>query len=138
MEVLKKSLRIGGKMVMGAAVKLGEQAVLSQVALGFRNGVDPYGKKWKPLTYRNGQPLLKTHIMSKSFTGESSGDTIRIGNNVERTIFHQGGTKTKEGKEIVPARKMIPDNNEIPAAWARAVESAIRKAFDAVTKAWPK
>jgi phage gpG-like protein len=85
--------RLGGPAHrLEMAKNLAEEA-RTQVVLGFARGVDPYGKPWKPLRSRVGQPLLDTGRLRNSIAGYPhvtlSGFTISTG--VKYAATHQYG-----------------------------------------------
>jgi len=65
----------------------------TQIALEFRQGVDPDGKPWAPLKFRRGQILRLTGRLANSFTATVTSNGFRVGTNVEYAHFHQQGTK---------------------------------------------
>jgi phage gpG-like protein len=92
---------------------------LAEVSNGFRLSRDPYGRPWRPLAWRKGQPLLKTGRMRASTNSGRIGPdgfSIRIGANY--AIYHQDGSgvrrpragqrsRARVGK--LPQRMMVPD-----------------------------
>jgi phage gpG-like protein len=68
------------------------EAARTQLTLGFRNSVDPYGVPWLPLKHRRGKPLLDTGRLRSSYTYTPSPTGVRIGTNVQYAKFHQYGT----------------------------------------------
>lgn len=65
----------------------------TQIALEFRQSVDPSGQPWAALKHRRGQPLRLTGRLANSFTSEVTAKGFRVGTNVSYAIFHQQGTK---------------------------------------------
>jgi phage gpG-like protein len=65
----------------------------TQIALEFRQSVDPSGQPWAPLKHRRGQPLRLTGRLANSFTSEVTAKGFRVGTNVSYAVFHQQGTK---------------------------------------------
>lgn len=68
------------------------EAARTELALGFRNSIDPYGTPWAPLKRRKGKPLLDTGRLRSSFTYHASASGLRVGSNVVYAKFHQYGT----------------------------------------------
>lgn len=72
--------------------RLGQTAV-TQAQLGVRQGRDPYGKPWAPLTSRTGQPLRRTgNNIQRSWT--ASGETttsFQFGSRFKYLATHQYG-----------------------------------------------
>jgi len=65
----------------------------SKVQLGFATGTDPYGRPWKPLKFRQGQPLRKDGQLMGSVDYAIEGNSVVIGTNMEYAPLHQfGGT----------------------------------------------
>lgn len=83
--------------MQGLARVVGE-AARTQLALGFRNSVDPYGGAWAALKQRRrrgvgrDKPLLDTGRLRNSFTYKATPDGLTIGTNVRYAKFHQYGT----------------------------------------------
>lgn len=72
--------------------QLANEAV-NQVQQSFASGVDPYGKPWRALLYRDGQPLRKTGRLLNSFRGRVvSGGFMVESNVVYAAIQNYGGT----------------------------------------------
>lgn len=68
--------------------------IANQVKTGFRTGRDPYGKAWRPLRLRRGQPLRDTGRLMRSITyNVPSPTTVEIGTNVCYAVVHQTGAK---------------------------------------------
>ena len=76
--------------------RLGETAI-TQAALGVRQGRDPYGKAWKPLTSRTGRPLRKTgNNIQRSWTaGGETPDNFVFGSRFAYLATHQYGAIIK-------------------------------------------
>ena len=70
----------------------------TRVVFGFRRGVDPYGKPWKPLKFRSGQPLRDTGRLQNSITFRADRKGITIGTNVCYAPPHQFGAVVEAGK----------------------------------------
>ena len=128
---------------------------LTQVQLGFRSGIDPYGKPWAKLKFRRGQPLRDTRILQNSFSSRPTSNGFVVGTNREDKIVvtHQegrtivpkkapllafkvpgkigkGARRGKPGwvfakKVVVPARKMVPDKGQLSNRWQRAIDAAV-------------
>lgn len=80
------------------------QAAVAQAQLGVRQGRDPYGTPWKPLTSRNGRPLRRTgNNIQRSWTaGAETPDTFTFGSRFKYLATHQYGAviKAKPGKVL--------------------------------------
>lgn len=136
----------------GLAANLGEEA-LNQVAEGFANEQDPYGRPW-PASVRaqttGGQTLSLTARLRRSFTRRGVAATPRgftIGTDVIYAITHQKGAviKAKNAKALrfhvggewatvkqvrIPMRQMLPEGN-LPPAWNDAFEHSAQAYIDA-------
>lgn len=114
--------RVSGIVGVDFRVELAQvlaASALTEMANEFRESRDPYGQQWKPLTYRNGQPLLDTGRMRASvYTARVGADgfTLRVGTNY--AVYHQDGARVRRpaggrpsrGKVgSIPQRRMVPD-----------------------------
>lgn len=83
--------------------RLGQTAV-AQAQLGVRQGRDPYGEAWKPLTSRTGRPLRRTdNNIQRSWTAGSVGpDSFVFGSRFKYLATHQYGAviRPKNGKAL--------------------------------------
>lgn len=83
--------------------RLGQTAI-AQAQLGVRQGRDPYGEAWKPLTSRTGRPLRRTgNNIQRSWTAGSAGpDSFIFGSRFKYLATHQYGAviKPKNGKVL--------------------------------------
>jgi len=77
----------------------------NKVRLCFRQGRDPYGKQWAPITHRQGQPLRDTGRLNRSITSQVNSNgtehVLEIGTNTVYARLHQFGGQGK--KASVPA-----------------------------------
>lgn len=146
-----KGLSMGsGRMSVIRAVS---EAAMKQIDDEFRQGRDPYGKRWAPLTSRQGQPLLDTgaHLRNslapKLSPGGFSITTAFIGAPVHQygaTIkakrakalrFKAGGPRPRgyaknnqakavfAQKVVIPQRQYMPEKS-IGAIWGPALEAS--------------
>jgi hypothetical protein len=92
----------------------------------FRQGVDPYGSPWAPLSPntrgRKPPPLtdtgkLKQGTKARPGVGGRAGLHLVLG--AEYGIFHQTGTRNMPARRILPTRGM-------PAEWRGILESRAR------------
>jgi len=102
---------------------------LTQLNLGFRASRDPYGNPWRPLKYRQGQPLRDTRRMQSAWDKQVTARGFRLFNRTPYTRFHQYGTQgrnTRAGKRVgaIPARPMVPRGNDM-GTWAEPVRKAM-------------
>lgn len=128
-------------------LKVAAAAALTEVQLGFRGGVDPYGEPWAPLKRRKGQPLRDTGRLGNSFTARPTATGFIVGTNVAYAPFHQYGAAARRasqrsgararrrssvaggGGRGIPARRMVADPGNAGPVWTRAIEDAVRDAF---------
>lgn len=126
-------------------------ALVSNVQLGFKNGVSPYGQQWAPLKIRQGQPLRDTGRLRASIGQSADRTGVTVGTNVSYAAVHQFGATIRPkkpggrlvfpgaGKMIfarqvtIPARPFMPlDGNGatvLPDSYQRAVITRIRAHF---------
>lgn len=87
-------------IVQVAAANIG-QAFVTEVQLGFRKAVDPYGNPWAPLAKKRkrqgkkkrGDKILRdTGRLANSINVSSDGNSAKVGTNVEYAAYHQYGT----------------------------------------------
>lgn len=125
--------------------------IKAKVQLGFRSGVAPSGKRWAPLRFRNGQPLLDTGRLRNAIVANATGQYVDVGTNIKYAPVHQFGAviKPKKAKRLVfpsqfglvfakqvsvPARPFLPldaaGNVDLPPQWAGDVLSALRRHFN--------
>jgi len=101
----------------------------------FDEGKDPYGRPWKPLARstiargRTPPPLTDTGDMRDSIEVKpmaGAGISITIG--VDYASYHQTGTSR------MPARKILPEGNDMPPEWEEAIGRAMLEAFERTGK----
>lgn len=63
----------------------------SKVRQGFRTSTDPWGKQWKPLKRRKGQPLVDTGRLRSSISYHAISGSVAVGTNVSYAPYHQFG-----------------------------------------------
>jgi phage gpG-like protein len=121
--------------LVGADFKLEVSQVLAAGALkevsdSFRYSRDPYGKPWRPLAWRKGQPLLDTGRMRASvFPIRISPDGFGIRIGATYAAYHQSGARTRKPARgrpsrarvgSVPQRMMVPEGGQgIGPIWFR-------------------
>jgi phage gpG-like protein len=99
-------------------------ALREEASLSFTDSRDPYGKPWKPLKRRKGQPLLDTGLLRNSLAYRVNGLVLELGTNVDYAGPHQYGTKH------IPARPFFPRLEDgLPPAWAAAVGETVQAYF---------
>ena len=89
----------------------------------FDKQASPFGEKWNdtaPSTKtkkRGNKVLIKSGLLSQSFTQKVTGSSAQVGTNKEYAAIHQFGGKAGRGKKVnIPARPFMPikQNGEIP------------------------
>ncbi|WP_300827079.1 phage virion morphogenesis protein [Helicobacter sp. UBA3407] len=85
----------------------------------FDKQASPFGEKWKdnaPSTKRKKQGnkiLIKSGLLSQSFTSKITGDSAQIGTNKQYAPIHQFGGKAGRNKKVnIPARPFLPINKD--------------------------
>lgn len=104
----------------------------------FEDGVDPYGKAWAPLAPRtlakHGEPPLQGEFGDRP--GDMAEGTIARparGAGIEIEVPFPGGihqTGASAGPWSMPARKILPEGEELPPAWDEAISEALDEAFE--------
>lgn len=98
-------------------------AIKDLIEEGFDTRTDPDGKKWKRRKKAQPWPILsKTKEMRNSFRVKGTKEVIDITNSVERTKFHQYGTKNMVARKMVPGKKMSKK-------WAKRLDKIARAQF---------
>lgn len=94
---------------------------------GFQQSTSPYGKKWQPLKFRDGKPLLDTGVLRNSLKGKPTASGISISSNLEYAATHN------YGRGSIPKRQFLPDRaSGLGAKWTRAFRRTIESALKAV------
>lgn len=90
----------------------------------FRGSRDPYGRRWKPLVYRNGKPLILTGDLFESikYRNIKNTGTVEIYTNIFYAAWQNDGT----GK--IPARPFFPTNN-LPKNWYDGAKKIVIKNY---------
>ncbi len=99
----KRIIKVLGKLSGDDLVPfLGDvgRRLISDFRMGFKSATAPDGSKWKPLKYREGQPLRDTGRLQSSITKrlDRTSKTLEIGTNVDYATTHQFGL----GKVRIP------------------------------------
>ena len=90
---------------------------LTLVREGFELERDPYGRKWRPLKYREGQTLRKTSRMANSLSVRHAGAGFTLNTAVTYAGYHQIGTR------FIPRRPFFPDGRGLPRGWRKHIEA---------------
>jgi len=101
------------------------------VQMQFDAGVDPYGDAWAPLAEstiakgRDEPPLTDSGSMASGIqVRPARGAGIEFTVEAEYAQFHQTGTRN------MPARKILPDGDELPPHWDEVIERSVNDAFE--------
>lgn len=123
------------------------------VWLGFKVSTSPYGEKWAPLKFRNGQPLRDTGVLRNSLVPRYGKDFFEFGTSHPGARVHQFGAtivpvKAKmlrffaKGSKIpifrksvtIPARPYMPLDKGgklvLPDAWAKSFLAVVREKLE--------
>ena len=100
----------------------------NKVRQQFRTSSDPYGKAWKPISNRSGQPLRDTGRLRSSMTYavDSDGSAVEIGTN---TVYARMQSLGYTGSVNVSAHDRL-----IKSVFGRTLPSAIRVRVSAHTR----
>jgi phage gpG-like protein len=121
----------------------------NRIRLGFKNSTSPYGDKWKPITYRQGQPLRDTGRLLSSIGYNAENDSVSIGTDGQivyakihqfggvirprtaKTLrFFIGNRMILTDKAVIPARPYLPIRNgvvDLPKSWFDDVTDNLAK-----------
>lgn len=100
----------------------------------FDKQASPFGEKWKPNSPKTLQKklgnkiLIKSGLLSQSFTSKITGNGTQIGTNKAYAAIHQFGGKAGRNKKVnIPARPFLPINKgeEIPVGVGERLESEV-------------
>ncbi len=102
------------------------QAAKSNISTGFRFETDPYGDKWKERAdgSTDRQILTQTSELRRSWNSTVRPSGFRIKSAKSYAKHHQYGTRR------MVARKMVPDNGNLPPEWSRE--------FNHMARLWQK
>lgn len=124
------------------------RVLANRIRLGFKNSTSPYGDKWKPITYRQGQPLRDTGRLLSSIGYNAENDSVSIGTDgqiVYAKIHQFGGVirprtaKTLRffignraifaNQVVIPSRLFMPivgNDVVLPQDWLKATVKALQ------------
>jgi phage gpG-like protein len=132
--------RLQGAEMRNRLAKVVAAEALAQTLLGFEASRDPYGKAWKALRVRHGQPLLDTGRLRNSLHTYTSGTLAGVATDVKYAPIHQAGGVIRpvrakalrfkgpkgwiftKGPVTIPARPFFPTRG-LPRAWLREFEA---------------
>jgi len=121
-------LRGGLRRLQGGRVVRKVNKAIAGVALelvheGIEAKADPYGRTWKPLKDRSGEPLRDTGRLYNSLSIRSGGGGFTLQTNVAYAAYHQLGTKR------IPRRPYFPDGRGVPTKWRAEFKAAAEEAL---------
>jgi phage gpG-like protein len=114
---LKQFKKLGGKLADTSPLmeEVG-QYLVSRIETGFKKEVDPYNKKWQPLSpatisekERKGYPLkilTRTGTMRSSIRYTVKRKSVQIVVDTKYATFHQTGTRKMPKRQIIPDGKL--------------------------------
>lgn len=85
--------------------------LVNKIRNNFEKGQEANGRSWKPLKYRKGDPLLLTRKLFNSIKSKNTKTGVSVYTSVKYAAFQNFGT------DNVPARRFIPNANEVPEKW---------------------
>lgn len=97
--------------------------LIKKIQTNFHTRSEADGTPWKPLKYRQGDPLLLTKRMFNSIKATNTRTGFKIGTNVFYSGWQNNGTQK------IPARRFIPHVNEIPKDWFDDMKDIIVKNY---------
>lgn len=120
------------------------RVVKAKIQIQFATGTDPYGRQWRPLKSRGGQPLRDKGLLMSSFDYAIEGHAVVIGTNLEYAPVHQFGATIRpkssdpkarlrfmvNGKPVfarevtIPPREMLPLDG-LPPDWEQDIVAAM-------------
>jgi len=122
------------------------RVLTNRIKLGFKNSTSPYGDAWKPLKYRDGQPLRDKGLLQNSITYNAESDSVSIGTNaIQAKVQNFGavirprtaktlrlfiGNRAVFVKQVViPSRLFMPivgNDVVLPQDWLKATVRALQ------------
>jgi phage gpG-like protein len=130
------------------AMKTIGRVLSNRIRLGFKNSKSPYGDRWKPITYRQGKPLVNNSHLLSSIGHNAEKDNVTIGTDKDiiyakihqfggvirprtaKTLrFFIGNRMILTDKAVIPARPYMPIvGNEVllPQDWLKATVKALQ------------
>lgn len=96
---------------------------------GFKDQVDPYGKKWEKNS--DGSKFDRTGAIQKSFNTSYTENSAKIESDLDFAIYHQTGTKR------LPQRRMIPDNDGgglEHSTWQKPMHDVLSKVIERIMR----
>lgn len=99
------------------------EAILTEVKLGFREGRDPYGKRWPKPKHRDGAPLRDRGLLANSWEQFTTSSGFEIFTDVEYAGYLHNGTRHIE------RRRMVPDG-DLPRSYDSAIAEAVEAGWE--------
>lgn len=110
--------------------------IADEARLGFKDGTDPYGVKWRALKAstiarrrkRSSKPLLDTGRLRNSIASRLVGPAaVEVGSNVAYAAIHQFGGRAGRGRKVqIPARPFIATRERgLPRAYGEIIRDRL-------------
>lgn len=123
--------------VPSRAAKEIAEGLTEELAAQFDAGVDPYGRAWAKLAERtlrkHGAPPLQAEFGGvPGPMAEGTRARTKGGAGVVLEVPFPGGihqTGARSGNWRMPARKILPEGEELPRSWRAVIERALERAF---------
>lgn len=150
------NLTEGAPKVLPVISKNLAEESISLIRDGMNRGIDPYGRKYKKLVLRRGQPLKRTGGMFAAWNRQrASAKGFKVSNAKEYSAYHQegtgiygprgepitptrakalaipmpgGGTMFRRSVKGTPKRMMVP-NGRLPKRWKKAYRETVNEVF---------
>lgn len=130
---------------------------LALVKGGFDTSTDPYGKTWDPVQ-RGGMPLRNRGFLKNAWTYTGKDEQVSLENGLVYANMMQNGTAGLPGGKLTPknkkalsfslggkrvavrsvvikARKMVPDQGDLPPRWESRLRATADRVMELVMKA---
>lgn len=107
--------------IVDRVAQLTEEKLTAVVNAEFTTETNPYGVPWADGP--NYQGLIRSGAMVGSLDVRARGTEIEMSMD-EPFIFHQAGTKNKDGSRRMVQRKIFPYEEELPPPYQQAVDDA--------------
>lgn len=128
LEKMVETLESLGSIPSQAAPEAAKK-IESLIQAQFDAGTDPYGRRWA--AKKDGSPsyLEKSGDLRKGVRVQpTSGAGIAVTVDMPYGEYHQTGTR------YMPARKILPDEGDLPEEWHDAIEEALDETIDKKVK----
>ena len=93
--------------------------LIEKIQQNFSNSSEADGTPWAKLKYRVGKPLILTGAMRRSVKSRNTQNGVSVFTNIYYAGWQNYGTNK------IPARRFIPNDNEIPEEWVNDMKQMI-------------